>query len=53
MRLALKTALEVSATAIILVHNHPSGTLKPSQADKDLTTKLKKDLVQFLEKLKK
>ena len=41
MRLALKTALEVSATAIILVHNHPSGTLKPSQADKDLTTKLK------------
>ena len=41
VRLALKTALEVSATAIILVHNHPSGTLKPSQADKDLTTKLK------------
>ncbi|MDG1715719.1 DNA repair protein RadC [Lacinutrix sp.] len=41
VRLALKTALEVSATAIILVYNHPSGTLKPSQADKDLTTKLK------------
>lgn len=41
VRLALKIALEVGATAIILVHNHPSGTLKPSQADKQITTKLK------------
>lgn len=40
VRLALKTALEVGATGIILVHNHPSGTLKPSQADKQLTEKL-------------
>lgn len=40
VRLALKTALEVGATGIILAHNHPSGTLKPSEADKQLTTKL-------------
>ena len=41
VRLALKTALEVGATGIILAHNHPSGTLKPSQADIQLTKKLK------------
>jgi len=41
VRLALKTALELSATGIILVHNHPSGTLNPSKADKELTTKMK------------
>ncbi len=41
VRLALKTALEVGATGIILAHNHPSGTLKPSEADKQLTSKLK------------
>ena len=41
VRLALKTAIEVGATGIILVHNHPSGTLKPSTADKQLTQKLK------------
>ncbi|MDR6301364.1 RadC family protein [Mesonia maritima] len=39
-RLVFKSALELGATAIILVHNHPSGTLKPSQADKQLTQKL-------------
>jgi DNA repair protein RadC len=41
VRLALKNALEVGATGIILAHNHPSGTLKPSEADKQLTKKLK------------
>ena len=40
-RLVLKTALEVGAVGLILTHNHPSGTLKPSQADKDVTLKLK------------
>lgn len=28
------------ATAIILVHNHPSGQLRPSQADKEITKKI-------------
>ena len=41
VRLALKSAIEVGATGIILAHNHPSGTLKPSIADKQLTQKLK------------
>lgn len=33
-------ALEGEASSIILCHNHPSGTLSPSQPDKDLTKKL-------------
>lgn len=41
VRLVLKNALEVGATGLILAHNHPSGTLKPSEADKSLTNKLK------------
>ena len=42
VRLVLKTALERYATALIMVHNHPSGTRQPSSADKQLTAKLKK-----------
>ena len=41
VRLVLKNALEFGATGLILVHNHPSGTLKPSTSDKQLTQKLK------------
>ena len=41
VRLVMKTAIELSAVGMILGHNHPSGTLKPSQADKLLTAKLK------------
>ena len=41
VRLVLKNALEVGAIGIILVHNHPSGALKPSEADKQITNKLK------------
>lgn len=40
-RLVLKEALQIGAVALILAHNHPSGTLQPSQADKLITTKLK------------
>jgi DNA repair protein RadC len=32
-REVVKRALELSATAVILVHNHPSGDPTPSQAD--------------------
>ena len=35
------TALKANATGIILAHNHPSGNLQPSEADKILTQKLK------------
>ncbi|MGD2004526.1 MAG: DNA repair protein RadC [Flavobacteriaceae bacterium] len=41
LRLALKRALELGATAMILAHNHPSGNLSPSAADKSLTRKFK------------
>lgn len=40
-RIILQKALEHNATAIILSHNHPSGSLKPSQQDKVLTDKIK------------
>lgn len=41
VRLVFKNALQFGAVAIILAHNHPSGTLKPSEADIKLTKKLK------------
>ena len=37
VREVVKRALELSATAIILVHNHPSGDTSPSRADIDMT----------------
>jgi len=39
--LVLKQALELGAVCIILAHNHPSGTLVTSAADKQITKKLK------------
>ncbi|WP_340074350.1 RadC family protein [Leptobacterium sp. I13] len=41
VRLALRKAIEIGATALILAHNHPSGVLLPSESDKKLTEKLK------------
>jgi DNA repair protein RadC len=40
-RVILKKALEEDAVSIILCHNHPSGSLKPSRADENLTAKIK------------
>jgi DNA repair protein RadC len=40
-KIIFKLALEHLASGIILVHNHPSGNLTPSQADVDLTKKLR------------
>ncbi len=40
IRLILKNALELLATGIVAVHNHPSGNLQPSEADKKLTQRL-------------
>ena len=40
-RLIFKTALEYNATSLILTHNHPSGKLYASDADKEVTKKLK------------
>ena len=41
VRLVFKTAIEIGAVGIILSHNHPSGTLQPSDPDKQITRKLK------------
>jgi len=41
VRLLMKKALEIGAVALIVCHNHPSGTLKISEADKQITTKIK------------
>jgi len=40
-RVILRKALEEDAVNIILCHNHPSGSLKPSRADEQLTAKIK------------
>ncbi len=39
-KLIIATALKAAATGIILAHNHPSGNLKPSAADIELTKKI-------------
>jgi DNA repair protein RadC len=43
-REVLKEALKHNAAAVILAHNHPSGVAEPSQADLDITKRLKKVL---------
>ena len=40
-RLILRKTLEKGAVSLILFHNHPSGNLKPSKADEQLTQKIK------------
>jgi DNA repair protein RadC len=40
-RIILKKALEENAVSLVLCHNHPSGSLKPSRADEELTRKIK------------
>jgi DNA repair protein RadC len=40
----LKRALSHNAAALILAHNHPSGVAEPSQADRQITSHLKRAL---------
>ena len=47
-RVILRKALEEDAVSIILCHNHPSGSLKPSKADQQLTIKIK-EAARFLD----
>lgn len=42
IRLLYKKALELTSVGIIVCHNHPSGKLKPSRTDIDLTKKINK-----------
>ena len=46
-RVILKKALEEDATSIVLCHNHPSGSLRPSLADEELTNKIKQAASYF------
>jgi DNA repair protein RadC len=50
-RLILGVALKVMASSIILSHNHPSGNLKPSKADEEMTLKIKEGAKLFDVKL--
>jgi DNA repair protein RadC len=42
IRLIYQTILKAHGVAFIICHNHPSGKLQPSEADKNLTNKIKK-----------
>jgi DNA repair protein RadC len=46
-RIILKRALEENATKLIISHNHPSGSLKPSRSDEMLTHKIKEAAKYF------
>lgn len=46
-RIILRKALEEEAVGIILCHNHPSGSLRPSRADEELTRKIKEAALFF------
>ncbi|MCQ2285566.1 MAG: DNA repair protein RadC [Bacteroidales bacterium] len=48
VRIIMKRAVELCATALVLCHNHPSGDIKPSQADIRLTQQIK-NAAQFLD----
>lgn len=39
-RLLFAAAVKANASSLMIAHNHPSGNLKPSQADKELTQKI-------------
>lgn len=47
-KIVAKFAVDTMASAVILVHNHPSGNLAPSAEDRNLTSKIKKGL-EFLD----
>ena len=40
-RIVFAKALEVQATSMVLCHNHPSGSLRPSRADEEMTERIK------------
>lgn len=46
-RIILKKALEENAVSLVLCHNHPSGSLRPSRADEELTHKIKEAAKYF------
>ena len=51
VRIVCKYVVEAMAVGVIIAHNHPSGMLKPSEADKNITEKIKIALATFDVKL--
>ncbi len=47
MRILFAVIIKTLSVGIILAHNHPSGKLKPSEADKQLTDKIQKASILF------
>ncbi len=47
VKMILKVVIESQAQSIILVHNHPSGSLSPSRADIEITNKIKEAAKYF------
>jgi DNA repair protein RadC len=47
VKMILKAVVETQAQSIILVHNHPSGSLSPSRADIEITNKIKEAVKYF------
>lgn len=46
-KIVAKYAIDTLCSAVILVHNHPSGNLNPSEADSAITQKVKRGLELF------
>jgi len=44
VKIVAKYVVDTMASGVILAHNHPSGTAHPSQADRDITRKIKEAL---------
>lgn len=47
VKMILKAVIEAQAQSLILVHNHPSGSLAPSRADINITNKIKEAVKYF------
>lgn len=47
IRVIIKNALDKRASGLILAHNHPSGNLQPSNADKTITARIKEAAALF------
>ena len=41
LRLIFAAALKANAVSLIMIHNHPSGQIRPSEADKQITRKVR------------
>ncbi|MFW5850638.1 MAG: RadC family protein [Bacteroidota bacterium] len=47
VKIIAKRAIELLSSALILCHNHPSGNINPSDADRNITTKMKQTALLF------